>query len=113
LIVSAELTGAGELTVTEFQINGTDMEGTLEGNRLTYTMEPPLIDAADSILRRGSDNTISVKIVDGEGNTAESTINFTVAVVKPTVTIVSPLVGHCRCCEADGDNRITARRTGR
>jgi hypothetical protein len=120
LIVSAALTGAGKLEVTEFKINstdipidGTDMEWTLADNWMTYTMQPPLANAADSILQRGSDNTISVKIVDGEGNTAESTINFTVAVVKPTVTIVSPLVGHCRCCEADGDNRITARRTGR
>ena len=94
LIVSAELTGAGELTVTEFQINGTDMEGTFEGNWLSYTMQPPLIDAADSILQRGSDNTISVKMVDAEGNTAESTTNFAVTIAKPTVTIITPAPGQ-------------------
>ena len=54
LIVSADLTGAGEITVTEFQINGMDMEGTLADNSLSYTMQPPLVNAADSILQRGS-----------------------------------------------------------
>ena len=33
-------------------------------------MEPPLVAAADSILQRGSDNTISIKIVDSQGLTA-------------------------------------------
>ena len=94
LIVSAELTGAGEITVTEFQINGMDMEGTLEGNRLTYIMEPPLVAAADSILRRGSDNTISIKIVDSENRTAEGAVSFAVSLEDPTVSITSPLVGQ-------------------
>ena len=76
MIVSADLTGDGEIMVTEFQINGMDMEGTLEGNRLTYMMEPPLVAAADSILRRGSDNTISIKIVDSQGLTAEGASKF-------------------------------------
>ena len=110
LIVSADLTGDGEITVTEFQINGTDMEGTLEGNRLTYTMEPPLIDAADSILRRGSDNTISVKIVDSQGLTAEGTVSFAVTIAKPTVTIITPAPGQV--VDADQPLIISAALTG-
>ena len=76
LIISAALTGNGDITVTEFQINGMDVEATLENNWLTYTMQPPLIGAADSVLQRGSDNTISVKIVDSEDRTAEGAISF-------------------------------------
>ncbi len=90
LIISTALTGSGELTVTEFQINGTDMEGTLEDKWLTYTMQPPLVGADDSILQRGSDNTISVKIVDGEGNTAESAISFAVSLDSTPPVISGP-----------------------
>ena len=110
LIVSADLTGDGEITVTEFQINGTDMEVTLEGNRLTYTMQPPLIDAADSILRRGSDNTISVKIVDSQGLTAEGAVSFAVFIAKPTVTIITPAPGQV--VDADQPLIISAALTG-
>ena len=90
LIVSVALTGSGELTVTEFQINGTDVEGTLEENWLTYTMQPPLVDASDSILQRGSDNTISVKIVDSEGYTAENAISFAVSLDNTPPVISGP-----------------------
>ena len=57
-------------------------------------MEPPLVAAADSILRRGSDNTISIKIVDSQGLTAEGAVSFAVSLEDPTVSITSPLVGQ-------------------
>ena len=90
LIISAALTGNGDITVTEFQINGMDMEGTLENNWLTYTMEPPLIGAEDSILQRGSDNTVSVKIVDSENRTAEGAISFAVSLDSTPPVISGP-----------------------
>ena len=46
------------------------------------------------ILQRGSDNTISVKIVDSQGLTAEGAISFAVSLEDPTVSITSPLIGQ-------------------
>ena len=90
LTVSAALTGNGEITITEFQINGTDIEGTLEDNWLTYTMQPPLVGADGSILQRGSDNTISIKIVDSEEQTAEGTASFAVSLDSTPPVISGP-----------------------
>ena len=90
LIVSAALTGNGEITVTEFQINGTDIEGAPEDGWLSYTMQPPLVDAEDSILQRGSDNTISIKIVDSEGRTAEGAVTFAVSLDSTPPAISGP-----------------------
>ena len=115
LIVSVALTGSGELTVTEFQINGTDIEGTLEDNWLTYTMQPPLVDADDSILQRGSDNTISVKIVDSEGYTAENAIGFAVSLDNTPPVISGPApkgditrkLGRITARVSDNESNIT------
>ena len=90
LIIDTALPGAGEITVTEFQINGVDVEGTLADNWLTYTMEPPLIGEADSILQRGSDNTVSVKIIDSEGRTAEGSASFAVSLDDTPPAISAP-----------------------
>ena len=115
LIVSVALTGSGELTVTEFQINGTDIEGTLEDNWLTYTMQPPLVGADDSILQRGSDNTISVKIVDSEGYTAENAISFAVSLDNTPPVISGPApqgditrkLGRITARVSDNESNIT------
>ena len=115
LIISAALTGNGDITVTEFQINGTDMEGTLENNWLTYTMQPPLIGAEDSILQRGSDNTISVKIVDSEDRTAEGAISFAVSLdsTPPVISGPSPEsevtreLGRIAAQVSDNESNIT------
>ena len=115
LIVSVALTGSGDLTVTEFQINGTDIEGTLEDNWLTYTMQPPLVDADDSILQRGSDNTISVKIVDSEGYTAENGISFAVSLDNTPPVISGPApkgditrkLGRITARVSDNESNIT------
>ena len=115
LIVSVALTGNGELTITEFQINDTDVEGTLEDNWLTYTMQPPLVDADDSILRRGSDNTISVKIVDSEEQTAEGTASFAVSLdsTPPVISgpspqgIITRKIGRVTARVSDNESNIT------
>ena len=88
LIITAALTGNGEVTVTEFQLNGTDAEATVENNWLTHTVQPPL----DNVFKRGAGNTVTIKIVDGEGKTAEATSNFVVALdtTPPVVATYSP-----------------------
>ena len=88
LIITAALTGNGEITVTEFQLNGTDTEVTVENNWLTLTVQPPL----DNVFKRGAGNTVTIKIVDSEGRTAEATSNFVVALDKtpPVVATYSP-----------------------
>ena len=115
LIVSAALTGNGEITVTEFQINGTDIEGTLADNWLNYTIQPPLVGEDDSILQRGSENTISVKIVDSEGLTAEGAISFAVSLdsTPPVISGPSPQgeitrkIGRVTARVSDNESNIT------
>ena len=115
LTISAALTGAGDITVTEFQINGMDMEGTLADNWLTHIIQPPLIGAEGSILQRGSDNTVSVKIVDSEGLTAEGSANFTISLdnTPPVISGPSPTgeitrkLGRVTARVSDNESNIT------
>ena len=115
LIVSVALTGNGEITISEFQINGNDLEGTVENNWLTYTMQPPLVDGDDSIVQRGSDNTISVKIVDSEGRTAEGSSSFAVSLddTAPAISGPSPKgditrkLGRVTAVVTDNESNIT------
>ena len=113
LIITAALTGNGEIEVTEFQFNSTDEEGretvtnkkgeeTVENNWLTYTVQPPLdgfYKLEDDVwkriggpFQRGASNTVTIKISDSEGRTAEATSNFVVALDKtpPVVATYSP-----------------------
>ena len=115
LIITAALTGNGEIKVTEFQFNSTDEEEretvtdkkgeeTVENNWLTYTVQPPLdgfykLDPDDDVwkriggpFQRGASNTVTIKIRDSEGRTAEATSNFVVALDKtpPVVATYSP-----------------------
>ena len=115
LIITAALTGNGEITVTEFQVNGTDVEGTLEDNWLTHTMQPPLVGEAGSMLQRGSDNTISVKIVDAEGRTAAGSATFAVSLdnTAPVISGPSPKgdvtrkLGRVTAVVTDNESNIT------
>ncbi len=115
LIISVALTGNGDITVDEFQINGNDLEGTLENNWLTHTLQPPLVDGDDSIVQRGSDNTISVKIVDSEGRTAEGSTSFAVSLddTAPVISGPSPKgditrkLGRITAVVTDNESNIT------
>ena len=87
LVITAALTGNGDLTVTEFSLNGAAATPTVENNWLTHTVDP------DSVFNRGAGNTVAIKIVDEEGNTAEATSTFTLALdtTPPVVATYSPL----------------------
>ena len=88
LVISAALSGSGEITVSEFSLNGSAATPTVDDNNwLTHTVQP------DSAFNRGAGNTVTIKIVDGEGNTAEATSTFTLALdtTPPVVATYSPL----------------------
>ena len=87
LTISAALSGNGEITVSEFSLNGTAATPTVENNLLTHTVDP------DAVFNRGAGNTVTIKIVDEEGNTAEATSTFTLALdtTPPVVATYSPL----------------------
>ena len=115
LIISVALTGNGDITVSEFQINGNDLEGTLENNWLSHTLQPPLVDGDSSLVQRGSDNTISVKIVDSEGRTAEGSTSFAVSLddTAPVISGPSPKgeitrkLGRITAMVTDNESDIT------
>ena len=115
LIITAALTGNGEITVTEFQVNGADVEGTLEDNWLTHTMQPPLVGEAGSMLQRGSDNTISVKTVDAEGRTGAGSATFAVSLDNTAPIISGPVpkgdvtrkLGRVTAVVTDNESNIT------
>ena len=115
LIISVALTGNGDITVTEFQINDNDLEGTVEDNWLTHTLQPPLVGGDDSIVQRGSDNTISVKIVDSEGRTAEGSTSFAVSLDDTAPMISGPAptgditrkIGRVTATVTDNESDIT------
>ena len=115
LIVSVALTGNGDITVSEFQINGNDLEGTVENNWLSYTIQPPLVGEDGSVVQRGSDNTISVKIVDSEGRTAEGSSSFAVSLddTPPAISGPAPTgeitrkIGRITALVTDNESDIT------
>lgn len=115
LIISVALTGNGDITVSEFQINGNDVEGTLEDNWLTHTLQPPLVGGESSVVQRGSDNTISVKIVDSEGRTAEGSTSFAVSLDDTAPMISGPApsgeitrkIGRVTALVTDNESDIT------
>ena len=90
LIISAALTGNGEITVTDFLINGGSTKPpALKDNWLTHTIDSPF----GALFKRGAGNRITIKIVDEEGNTAEATSNFALEkdTTPPVIATYSPL----------------------
>ena len=90
LIISAALTGNGEITVTDFLINGgSTTPPALKDNWLTHTIDSPF----GALFKRGAGNRITIKIVDEEGNTAEATSNFALEkdTTPPVIATYSPL----------------------
>ncbi len=122
LTISAALSGNGEITISEFslkrpgaaqlihmivpnennvltpkRVRASDANNMLTytlasdaNNMLTYTLAS---DDLDSMFDRGAGNTVTIKIVDEEGNTAEATSTFTLAldITPPVVATYSPL----------------------
>ena len=114
LIITAALTGNGEIEVTEFQVNEIDVKWTLEDNNwLTHTMQP--LGEAGSMLQRGSNNTISVEIRDAEGRTAAGSATFAVSLddTPPAISGPSPKgditrpIGRITALVTDNESNIT------
>ncbi len=74
-LISGEFSGAGTVEVTTFTINDVDATPEVDGNRFSYTPETALADG---------NHTVVVEVTDGDGNTAQTSVAFTVKVPKDT-----------------------------
>ena len=89
-IISAALSGNGEVKVSRLLINGgTYKPQSVKDGWLTHTIQPPL----SAAFRRGAGNTVIIEVVDEEGNTAEAKSSFAVKkdLTPPVVATYSPL----------------------
>ena len=84
-LISGEFSGAGTVEVTTFTINDVVAEPEMEGNRFSYTPENALADG---------NHTVVVAVADGDGNTAQTSVTFTVKMPKdttpPIISAISP-----------------------
>ncbi len=74
-LISGEFSGAGTVEVTTFTVNDVDATPAVDGNRFSYTPEDALADG---------NHTVVVAVTDGDGNTAETSVSFTVKVPRDT-----------------------------
>ena len=84
-LISGEFSGAGTVEVTTFTVNDVDATPEVDGNRFSYTPEEALADGS---------HTVVVAVTDGDGNTAQTSVSFTVKVPKdttpPVISAVAP-----------------------
>ena len=84
-LISGEFSGAGTVEVTTFTVNDVDATPEVDGNRFSYTPEEALGDGS---------HTVAVAVTDGDGNTAETSVGFTVKVPRdttpPVISAVAP-----------------------
>ena len=77
--------GAGTVEVTTFTINDVEATPEVDGNRFSYTPEEALADG---------NHTVVVAVTDGDGNTAQTSVTFTVEMPKdttpPVISAVAP-----------------------
>ena len=85
MVIEAALAGNGAITVTEFTLNGTAVTPTVTDNRLSYAVRPTL----ERYFERGYRNFVVIKIEDEEGNTAEATAQFSIALDTKPPQVVS------------------------
>ncbi|MYK22285.1 hypothetical protein F4054_08495, partial [Candidatus Poribacteria bacterium] len=74
-LISGEFSGAGTVEVTTFTINDVEATPEVDGNRFSYTPEEGLGDG---------NHTVVVAVTDGDGNTAQTSVTFTVKMPKDT-----------------------------
>jgi hypothetical protein len=85
MVIEAALAGNGAITVTEFTLNGTAVTPTVTDNQLSYAVRPTL----ERYFERGYRNFVVIKIEDEEGNTAEATAQFSIALDTKPPQVVS------------------------
>ena len=78
-LISGEFSGAGTVEVTTFTINDVEATPEVNGNRFSYTPEEALADG---------NHTVVVAVTDGDGNTAQTSVTFTVEMPKDTTAPV-------------------------
>ena len=74
-LISGEFSGAGTVEVTTFTINDVEATPEVDGNRFSYTPEAALTNG---------DHTVVVEVTDGDGNTAQTSVIFTVEKPRDT-----------------------------
>ena len=74
-LISGEFSGAGTVEVTTFTINDVEATPEVEANRFSYTPEAELANG---------NHTVVVAVTDGDGNTAQTSVTFTVEMPKDT-----------------------------
>jgi methionine-rich copper-binding protein CopC len=74
-LISGEFSGAGAVEVTTFTINDVEATPEVDGNRFSYTPEEGL---------GNGNHTVVVAVTDGDGNTAQTSVTFTVEMPRDT-----------------------------
>ena len=94
-LISGEFSGAGTVEVTTFTINDVDATPEVDGNRFSYTPEEGLGDG---------NHTVVVAVTDGDGNTAQTSVTFTVKMPKDTTPpVISAAAPNGVIKDADPD----------
>ena len=94
-LISGEFSGAGTVEVTTFTINDVDATPEVDGNRFSYTPEEGLGDG---------NHTVVVAVTDGDGNTAQTSVTFTVKMPKDTTPpVISAAAPNGVIKDADSD----------
>ena len=82
-LISGEISGAGDLEVTTFTVDGVDATPEVDGNRFSHTPAASLSSGA---------HTVVVEVTDGDGQTAQASTSFTVVTdtTPPVISEVAP-----------------------
>ena len=100
-LISGEFSGAGTVEVTTFTINDVAATPEVDGNRFSYTPEEGLGDG---------NHTVVVAVTDGDGNTAQTSVTFTVEMPKDTTPpIISAAAPNGVIKDADHDKVGSAK----
>ena len=84
-LISGEFSGAGSVELTTLTVNDDIVEPEVEGNRFSYTPETALANG---------NHTVAVLVTDGDDNTAQTSVTFTVEkprdTTPPVISAVAP-----------------------
>ena len=82
-LISGEISGAGDLEITTFTVDGVDATPEVDGNRFSHTPAASLSSGA---------HTVVVEVTDADGQTAQTSTSFTVVTdtTPPVISEVAP-----------------------